>query len=495
MQNSCVFKVGQVGLIIPPLTPTPTPIPIPTHVSVCVAPSSSIHHPSTMHRRQPPRRYACTRCVQLKVKCVPTDTGQCQRCIRLGHPTCVFPKDVRGNNASNSPQTPIPSIPSQGRDDEFIFHEQITPQIAEELLERYRKHKMPQFPFVIIPPTTDLATLRQESPFLLLCILTACLEHNLPLQDSLELIVRKEIASRVIVGIERNMDLLQGLLVHIAWQHYHWRTYHTHMYMLLPIATMIVVDLGLDTDDNFRMQPIPAEDRELEQASGNGQVQSAAEQRALLGCYYQCSKYVTALYSLASANVSLGRRSSAVNCTCGIRSGLSTALNLWRESLSIQRTRTSKYTLMLGPYPGKATFFLMRNMGQIVLKAGNESSSVSLTSKWKQKLSARLLLQKMTVWSLPTLRNDQAKYSRVSTPRARWITRPCPRPRPPANERRVQPPRRESTKRPHKIGPYYHRHVSDYPPIRRSLPSILCIWHHLVLFAHPRETKLALSSC
>ncbi|KAL2855589.1 hypothetical protein BJX68DRAFT_263947 [Aspergillus pseudodeflectus] len=243
-----------------------------------------------MHRRQPPRRYACTRCVQLKVKCVLTDTRQCQRCIRLGHPTCVFPKDVRGNSASKPPQTPTPSISSLNREEETIFHEHITLQLAEELLERYRKHKMPQFPFVIIPETTDLATLRQESPFLLLCILTACLEDNPPLQDSLELIVRKEIASRVIVGIERNMDLLQGLLVHIAWQHYHWRTYHTHMYMLLPIATMIVVDLGLDREESFRMQPIPAEDKEPEQAGGGGQVQSAAGQRALLGCYYQCSK-------------------------------------------------------------------------------------------------------------------------------------------------------------------------------------------------------------
>ncbi|KAJ0416239.1 hypothetical protein BJY00DRAFT_238069 [Aspergillus carlsbadensis] len=242
-----------------------------------------------MHRRQPPRRYACTRCVKLKVKCLPTEAGQCQRCIRLGHPTCVFPKDVRGNNASKSPQTPTPSNSSQNRGDEFVFHEKITPQLAEELLDRYRNHKMPQFPFVIIPPTTDLATLRQESPFLLLCIITACLEQNPPLQDSLELLVRKEIASRVIVGIERNMDLLQGLLVHIAWQHYHWRTYHTHMYMLLPIATMIVVDLGFDREECFRMQPIPAEDRELEQP-GSGQVQSAAGQRALLGCYYQCSK-------------------------------------------------------------------------------------------------------------------------------------------------------------------------------------------------------------
>ncbi|KIA75564.1 hypothetical protein HK57_00667 [Aspergillus ustus] len=243
-----------------------------------------------MYRRQPPRRYACTRCVQLKVKCIPSDTGKCQRCSRLGHPTCVFPKDVRGNNASKSPPTQTPSTPTQAHENEYIFHEQITPQLAAELLAKYRTRKMPQYPFVIIPETTDVATLHQESPFLLLCILAASLEHNPSLQDEVELIVRKEIASRLIVSVERNMDLLQGLLVHIAWHHYHWRTYHTHMYMLLPMAVMVIVDLGLDKEESFRMLPIPAEDKDLEPTSGGGQVQSAAGQRALLGCYYQCSK-------------------------------------------------------------------------------------------------------------------------------------------------------------------------------------------------------------
>ncbi|KAL2846885.1 hypothetical protein BJY01DRAFT_263211 [Aspergillus pseudoustus] len=242
-----------------------------------------------MYRRQPPRRYACTRCVQLKVKCTPSDTGKCQRCTRLGHPTCVFPNDVRGNKGSKSPQTQTPSTPTQAHEKESIFHEQISPQLSDELLQKYRARKMPQYPFVILPETTDVATLRQESPFLLLCILTASLEHNPVLQDELELIVRKEIASRLIVGVERNMDLLQGLLVHIAWHHYHWRTYHTHMYMLLPMAVMIIVDLGLDKEESFRMLPIPAEDREFDHTAGSAQVHSAG-QRALLGCYYQCSK-------------------------------------------------------------------------------------------------------------------------------------------------------------------------------------------------------------
>lgn len=141
--------------------------------------------------------------------------------------------------------------------------------------------------FVVIPSEVDLQTVRQRSPFLLLCVLTASLEHDFALQESLEALVRQEIAHRLIMKVERNLDLLQGLLVHAAWYHYHWKTYHTHMYMVLQMAIMVVVDLGLDKEEGFRMQVISREGKETNQVS-----HSASGQRALLGYYYLCSKYV-----------------------------------------------------------------------------------------------------------------------------------------------------------------------------------------------------------
>ncbi|KAL3478354.1 hypothetical protein BJX99DRAFT_108027 [Aspergillus californicus] len=247
-----------------------------------------------MYRRLPPRRHACTRCVQLKVKCVPIAEGSCQRCTRLGHPPCVFPAEARGKNASKSPQqtkSTEHTRPNDGED--CMLFELIKLQQATILLAKYREKKMPQFPFIVIPET-DVMTLHTQSPFLLLCILTASQTDSLPLRDKPELLIRKELASRVIVGIERNMDLLQGLLVHIAWQHYHWRTFHTHMYMLLQLAIMIVVDLGLDREGTFRMQAIPT-DRSHQhdsQPSGQGaQTLNATGMRALLGCYYVVTKF------------------------------------------------------------------------------------------------------------------------------------------------------------------------------------------------------------
>lgn len=236
-----------------------------------------------MYRRQPPRRYACTRCSQLKVKCVPA-TGSCQRCRRLGHPSCVFPANVRGKNTQTS--HPELSTPELHDGNETVFHESIDVQLANKLLLKYRAQKMSQFPFVIVPPELDLQSLRQQSPFLLLCILTASCEHDPSLQHALEAVVRQEVASRLIVNVGRNIDLLQGLLVHAAWYHYHWRTYHTHMYMLLQMTMTVVADLALDRQQGFGMQDIPREGRGNDTWSAH----KAAGQRALLGCYYLCSK-------------------------------------------------------------------------------------------------------------------------------------------------------------------------------------------------------------
>lgn len=245
-----------------------------------------------MYRRQPPRRYACTRCVRLKVKCVPAGSGACQRCTRLGHLSCVFPAELRGNPTAERISSGSPSRSDEAKSPKF--HGLIDDKLAKELLSKYRVQKVPHFPFVVIPPEADAATLREQSPFLLLCILTASLEHNPKLQEELELVVRKEIANRIVVGIERNMDLLQGLLVHGAWYHYHWKTYHTHMYMLLQMTLMVTADLCLDKQESFRMQTIPAEGKEPDSAYGTkgSTSQTAAQQRALLGCYYLCSKYL-----------------------------------------------------------------------------------------------------------------------------------------------------------------------------------------------------------
>jgi hypothetical protein len=152
--------------------------------------------------------------------------------------------------------------------DDFISRGLLTLSEADELLHKFRKHKMHHFPFVIIPEGVNASAFRRESPFLLLCIVTACLEHDPALQEKLEREIREFIGTCVIMEMRRNMDLLQGLLVHTAWYHYHWQAYHTRAYMLLQIAVMVVADLDLDKDENFRMQAIPLDGKKSNRTQG-----------------------------------------------------------------------------------------------------------------------------------------------------------------------------------------------------------------------------------
>lgn len=87
---------------------------------------------------------------------------------------------------------------------------------AEESLQSFRG-KACNFPFVYVSPQTSLDTLRREKPFLLHAILTVGAQSNFKLQDRLELELRELLSKKVFVGGEKSMDLLQGVLVYLAW--------------------------------------------------------------------------------------------------------------------------------------------------------------------------------------------------------------------------------------------------------------------------------------
>ncbi|OGM50199.1 hypothetical protein ABOM_001116 [Aspergillus bombycis] len=274
-----------------------------------------------MQPKAPSRRHACVRCIQLKVKCVPVENGRCQRCARLDR-HCAFPDGSRRNTSIRNSrvdiiqhqidtlaaqlytekgsrvglppttETPSPStisstslqpspVPEPFND--FITRGLLNITQGEELLLKFRTDLIPLFPFVILPEV-NFVELRKQSPFLLLCIITACLEHKPTLQQKLESEARTVVSTRIVMNMERDMDTLRGLLVHIAWYHDPWRIYHTQVYMLLQMAMAIVVDLGLDRYNNFKMQCISYNGKGTEELH-KGQVLylTSDGQRAFLG--------------------------------------------------------------------------------------------------------------------------------------------------------------------------------------------------------------------
>lgn len=57
----------------------------------------------------------------------------------------------------------------------------------------------------------------REHPFLLLAAITSVTSGYPSMQDTLADELKRTLAQRVVVREEADLDLLQGLLVHLAW--------------------------------------------------------------------------------------------------------------------------------------------------------------------------------------------------------------------------------------------------------------------------------------
>lgn len=72
-----------------------------------------------------------------------------------------------------------------------------------------------EFPFIVLPFQADLEYLRWQRPCLLLAILTAFARDHLQIQ--LEVEFRKMLADKATFNAEKNIDILQGILVFLTW--------------------------------------------------------------------------------------------------------------------------------------------------------------------------------------------------------------------------------------------------------------------------------------
>jgi hypothetical protein len=186
-------------------------------------------------------------------------------------------------------------------------------KVAENYLELFRTILTPHFPFVMIPHQVSVIQLREEKPFLFLAIMASASYDNMPLQRLLGAEVKRAVASRIILNGEVSFDLLQGLLVYLAWYAYALARrycickglasnycldrshYHTkpHRYtQFLQLAVSLIIDLRLDrppqaktwkTKIHFKAQNTSEEHTFKRPSWGND------EKRAVIGCYYLSS--------------------------------------------------------------------------------------------------------------------------------------------------------------------------------------------------------------
>ncbi|TRX88331.1 hypothetical protein FHL15_010769 [Xylaria flabelliformis] len=87
---------------------------------------------------------------------------------------------------------------------------------AEETLVLFRDNHLRMFPFTYISPDTTAAQLQRERPHLWLNIRSLCTKSPSQ-QSALFCQCRELLVKKIFVDGERNLDLLQGLLVLLAW--------------------------------------------------------------------------------------------------------------------------------------------------------------------------------------------------------------------------------------------------------------------------------------
>ncbi|KAF2443192.1 hypothetical protein P171DRAFT_57449 [Karstenula rhodostoma CBS 690.94] len=146
----------------------------------------------------------------------------------------------------------------------------------QSLLDMYRT-MAEFFPFVLLPRECFCGDLIQQRPIFLFAVLTAASFDSSHLQVSLSREFRKVVMVKIMNG-EKSLDLLQGLLVFIAWHHHYMDAHATSVHLLLQICVGIAGDLGLDNIPSHTRSTVQKDDAWHREAK-----------RAYLGCYYLAS--------------------------------------------------------------------------------------------------------------------------------------------------------------------------------------------------------------
>ncbi|CAG8032013.1 unnamed protein product [Penicillium salamii] len=258
----------------------------------------------------------CENCARGKIRCIRApDSSVCDRCRRLDKECYFRPARARynptkkgtrvealeakvdellarvGNQQHTTPQPEVSCVapaetrgqPNTDKSQDVIDRGVVSYSDAAKMLDSFRQTLMPCFPFVIIAPETTLDQLRAEKPFLLLAIIKVSMYRDIAAQQILEETFQSAVADRMIFSHAPSMDVLQGLLVALAWLHHQIQYMRFSSY--LHLAWSVVGDLRLDRVSETQsfysrmdMSKVSSDHRSTKQSKNESR-------RALIGCY------------------------------------------------------------------------------------------------------------------------------------------------------------------------------------------------------------------
>lgn len=119
------------------------------------------------------------------------------------------------SSVTSDPPSPVVGV------DEYVEPEPASfapvDKSPDELLNIFRCDMAQQVPFISIPPQISAQALSRERPFLHRAIITTASYHDSLRQIQMGQELVKCLTEHLVVRGEKNIDLLQGLLVYITW--------------------------------------------------------------------------------------------------------------------------------------------------------------------------------------------------------------------------------------------------------------------------------------
>jgi hypothetical protein len=208
-----------------------------------------------------------------------------------GTPASVFTASVETDypvaSATTAYSTPEETSANQSKDYgqipayDPIEAEMITEDHASLLLKQFRESFILSFPFVVVPASANVNTMRRHQPFLFLAIMATMTFKTPIIQHALAEEFKSQIASRIIGYSHKSLEILMGLLIYAAWYHFFYRPKNQQLSVVIQLCVAMTQDLSLakDQKDKARILDPKRSPREAIE-------RSSAEKRAFLGTYF-----------------------------------------------------------------------------------------------------------------------------------------------------------------------------------------------------------------
>ncbi|KAH8179734.1 hypothetical protein LIA77_01253 [Sarocladium implicatum] len=205
------------------------------------------------------------------------------------------PEQLSERSRQSQPQYPSGSY--QCRNPDFVERGFITPEQAEELLDRYSKQMVPHFPAILPPRDMSAAELSQTRPVLFAAIMATASSDQADLQRTLQRELMVCFAEKVFIAGEKSLDTVQAILVAVMWYWPPENFEELKFYQLIHSASVMAIDIGLGRRGGSRRTEPPVALRDpMSKRPPPPNPQSFESRRTWLACYILATNAAMALH-------------------------------------------------------------------------------------------------------------------------------------------------------------------------------------------------------